>query len=204
MEQAREQVLFFIYYKEYSLYLSPVLHQTRELTVIKIFKGRYTADISEPFVVFLIGMRINKFLAFHKWWSTFQAMRPMLQALYRNPRKGLLGVHTWIRWREIMLVQYWRSFDDLEGYARNPNEAHLPAWKRFNETVGSDGSVGIWHETYLVDAKKYECVYNNMPKFGLAQATKHFEAIGNRETARLRIGGTSEPAVPSPPQPKME
>ena len=32
----------------------------------KIYAGRFTADTAEPFVVFLIGMRINKPLAVHK------------------------------------------------------------------------------------------------------------------------------------------
>lgn len=155
----------------------------------EIWKGRYTADIDGPFVVFLIGMRINNFLAFNKWWPTARAMGPMLEVLTKHPQKGLLGVHMWYRWREAMFVQYWRSFEALEDYARNPNEAHLPAWKRFNQTVGGDGSVGIWHETYLVDSKKYECIYGNMPRFGLAKAANHMEATGNRETARLRLGG---------------
>ena len=119
----------------------------------------------------------------------------------KNPAKGLLGVHTWVRWREVMNVQYWRSFEDLENFARNPSDPHLQAWKDFNQRVGSDGSVGIWHETYMVNAGQYECVYGNMPLFGLAAATEHVAAVGNRETARLRMGGHSEPAVPSPPQP---
>lgn len=37
-----------------------------------------------------------------------------------------------------------------------------------------------------------------MPMFGLAAATKHVPAMGRRETARRRLGGDSEPAVPSP------
>jgi len=68
--------------------------------------------------------------------------------------------------------------------------------------IGSDGSVGIWHETYLVQAKEYECVYGNMPIFGLIRATTYVRAVGNRETARLRLGGHSEPAVPSPDTPR--
>jgi hypothetical protein len=67
--------------------------------------------------------------------------------------------------------------------------------------IGADGSVGIWHETYLVQPGQYEAVYGNMPVFGLAAATAHLPAIGRRETARRRLGGRSEPAVaaPSPP-----
>jgi len=33
----------------------------------KVIPGRFTADIEGPFVVFIIGMRVNKFFAFHKW-----------------------------------------------------------------------------------------------------------------------------------------
>lgn len=167
----------------------------------KIFPGRFTAQIDGPFVIFLIGMRINRLWAVHKWMPVATAMPPMLATLTKYPAKGLLGVHTWVRWREVMNVQYWRSFEDLENFARSPSDPHLPAWKNFNQRVGADGSVGIWHETYMVNARQYECVYGNMPLFGLAAASTQVGAVGNRETARLRIGGHSEPAVPSPPQP---
>ena len=62
----------------------------------------------------------------------------------------------------------------------------------------SDGSVGIWHESYLVESGHHETIYNNMPVFGLAKATEHVRATGGRETARRRLGGQNEPAVPSP------
>ena len=165
----------------------------------KIFPGRYTARTDKPFVVFLIGMRINQLWAVHKWMPVAAAMPPMLKTLAAHPAKGLLGVESWVRWREVLTVQYWRSFEELEQFARNPTDPHLQAWKDFNQRVGSDGSVGIWHETFLVEAGQFECVYGNMPRYGLAAATEHVPAVGNRETARLRLGGHSEPAVPSPP-----
>ncbi len=165
----------------------------------KIFPGRYTARTDKPFVVFLIGMRINQLWAVHKWMPVAAAMPPMLKTLAAHPTKGLLGVESWVRWREVLTVQYWRSFEELEQFARNPTDPHLQAWKDFNQRVGSDGSVGIWHETFLVEAGQFECVYGNMPRYGLAAATEHVPAVGNRETARLRLGGHSEPAVPSPP-----
>ncbi|MEH2140213.1 monooxygenase family protein [Nostoc sp.] len=28
------------------------------------------------------------------------------------------------------LIQYWRSFEDLERFARNSADAHLKAWQR--------------------------------------------------------------------------
>ena len=32
----------------------------------KVLPGRFTARTDEPFVVFMIGMRVNKFFAFRK------------------------------------------------------------------------------------------------------------------------------------------
>jgi hypothetical protein len=86
----------------------------------------------------------------------------------------------------------------LEHFARNPADSHLEAWQRFNRAIGSDGSVGIWHETYLVEPGKYEAIYANMPVFGLAAATKHVPIAGRKETARRRLGGESEIAVAAP------
>lgn len=167
----------------------------------KVMPGRYTAQIDEPFVVFLIGMRINKWLAFSKWVPTARAMWPMLRTLFQHPEKGFLGGQVFFYWRGIALVQYWRSFEDLEQFARNREEPHLAAWRRYNQAIGSDGSVGFWHETYLVKPGQYEVVYGNMPVFGLAAATRHVPAVGRRETARRRLGGENEPAVASPPSP---
>lgn len=166
-----------------------------------VVRGRFTADVNGPFVVFVIGMRVNRLRAIGRWWPVAGAMGTMLNVLYRHPEKGFLGAESFLYWRGVALVQYWRSFDDLERFSREPSDPHLDAWRRFNRAVGSDGSVGIWHETYLVEARRYEAVYNNMPVFGLARATAHVPALGARETARRRLGGDGEPAVPSPTQP---
>lgn len=167
----------------------------------KVIPGRFTAQTDDPFVVFIIGMRANKFFAFRKWIATAMAMGPMIRTLYKHPEKGFLGAQTFVFWRGVVTVQYWRSFDDLEKFARDKDDPHLKSWRKFNKTIGSDGSVGIFHETFLVDAGKYEALYGNMPVFGLASATKHVPAVGKRETARRRLGGDSEPAVASPVQP---
>ena len=169
-----------------------------------VFNGRYTAHTDEPFVVFLIGMRVNKLLAFTQWVPTAMAMGPMLQTLYTHPEKGFLGGEAFLFWRGTALLQYWHSFEDLERFARQPSDPHLAAWKRFNQAVGANGSVGIWHETYRVQPDGYECVYGNMPLFGLARATRHVQAVGKRETARRRLGGQNDPAVPSPATPTLE
>ncbi|HZY66542.1 MAG TPA: DUF4188 domain-containing protein [Rubrobacteraceae bacterium] len=103
------------------------------------------------------------------------------------------------------MLQYWRTFEELERFARNPNDPHLPAWQRFNRSVGQDGSVGIFHETYIVERGNFEAIYSNMPVFGLAKATEPVRAVGGRETARRRLmRGENEPAVPSPENPYRE
>jgi len=47
--------------------------------------------------------------------------------------------------------------------------------------------VGIWHVTYVVEPNQFEVFYGNMPKSGLGAAIEHVEAVGQRETARLRL-----------------
>ena len=131
----------------------------------KIFNGRYTAKTDQPFVVFLIGMRINQWWRFDKW----------------------LPVEFFWNFSGPIIVQYWRSFDDLERFARQPSEPHLEPWKKFNQAVGKSGMVGIWHETYLVNPDQFESVYGNMPLFGLGAALEHVEATGAREAAKLRL-----------------
>jgi hypothetical protein len=91
-----------------------------------------------------------------------------------------------------VIVQYWRSFDHLEAYARNQNQLHWPAWVAFNKRVGSSRSdVGIWHETYRVRAGEYECVYSGMPPCGLARAGRTIDAMGQLESARGRLEAVS-------------
>ena len=99
----------------------------------RVYPGRYTARIEGQLVVFLIGMRINQLWAVHKWMLVAEAMPRMQPMLERHPAKGLRGLENWVRWREVMYVQYWRSFDDPENFARNPTDPHLQA--RRNEAV---------------------------------------------------------------------
>jgi hypothetical protein len=158
----------------------------------KIFNGRYTAKTDQPFVVFLIGMRINKWWRFDKWLPVAGAMGPMLTTLFTNSSKGFLHAEFFWNFSGPVIIQYWRSFDELEKFAREPSDPHLGAWRRFNQAIGRDGTVGIWHETYQVNPNQYECVYGNMPLFGLGAATEHVEAVGQRETARLRLSANQK------------
>ncbi len=158
----------------------------------KIFNGCYTAKTDAPFVVFLIGMRINQWWRFDKWVPVSAAMGPMLQTLFTHPEKGFLHAEFYLNFSGPVLIQYWRSFEDLEKFARQASEPHLGPWKKFNQAIGADGIVGIWHETYQVNPDQYECVYGNMPLFGLAAATENVQATSRRETARMRLSANQE------------
>ncbi|QYI99503.1 DUF4188 domain-containing protein [Thalassovita mediterranea] len=148
---------------------------------------RMTAELEGDFVVFLIGMRVNKAWKVWKWWPPFMAMPRMLAELEKHPELGLLHARTVFGFPGTMVIQYWRSFEHLEAYATNRTLAHLPAWKAFNRTAGSSGDVGIWHETYLVKSGAYEAVYNAMPATGLGQAGTLAPADGRRRSARGRL-----------------
>ncbi len=161
-----------------------------------VVPGRFTAQTDQPFVVFLIGMRVNRLRAVRKWLPTVRAMGPMLRTLFEHPEKGFLGGQAYLSWRGVTMVQYWRSFEDLERFARDRDDPHVEAWRRFNCTIGTDGTVGIWHETYVVEAGGYEAIYGNMPVYGLAAATRHVPVAGRGESARQRRGAGAETRPP--------
>lgn len=146
---------------------------------------RMTASIEGDFVVFLIGMRINKLWKIGKWWPVAMAMNKMLKELASKSKEetGFLGVEQSF----TVIVQYWRSFEHLEAYAKDRDGLHYPAWKAFNTRVRSNGDVGIWHETFKVHAGEYECIYNNMPPKGLGKIGELVPASGKLEYAGNRI-----------------
>lgn len=155
-----------------------------------VHPGRFTAETDQPFVVFLIGMRVNQPWQLRKWMTVASAMPPMLKTLYTHAEeKGFLGAEQFFRLFPLttIMVSYWRSFEDLERFARSPEDPHLAAWQDFMRQVGKDGSVGIWHETYQIQPGQYECIYANMPSFGLAAATRHVPVVPRTERARDRI-----------------
>jgi len=153
---------------------------------------RLTSILEGEFVVFLIGLRINRPLKVHKWWPVARAMPRMIEELYRQPALGFIHAEMWFS-RTTIMVQYWRSMEQLLAYAKSKTAEHLPAWQAFNRSVGTDGSVGIWHETYAISPGSHESLYVNMPAFGLGRAGALLPAAGARLTAsgRLDAGATT-------------
>ena len=152
-----------------------------------IFPGRFTARTDKPVVLFLIGMRINSFLALSEIYLMGKAMTAMLRELSRKKDSGMLWYRQNLSPPYINVQQYWESFDKLVTYAHDKEGHHFPAWAEFNKRIMKSKNIGIWHETYLVEPGKYECIYGNMPLFGLAAATSHVPAEGRLAAAKDRF-----------------
>lgn len=161
-----------------------------------VVPARMTARLDGDFVVFVIGMRVNRWWKFHKWVPVATAMGPMLRKLFSEPELGLLGARTMLTWRGVTMIQYWRSVEQLERFARDPDLPHREPWLRFFRAGGMDGDVGIYHETYLVPAGAHESIYSQLPRMGLAAAGEHVPVSRRGESASdRRRTGQSEAAV---------
>lgn len=152
----------------------------------EILPERAYGRIEGDFVVFMIGMRVNKPFRIHKWLPVVRGVLKVLRELERAPPEtGFLG-HSGLS--PTVIVQYWRSFDHLEAYARSKDHAHWPAWADFNRRMKHcRGDVGIWHETYRIRAGEYEAIYSGMPLTGLARAGARALIGDEQETARKRL-----------------
>jgi hypothetical protein len=92
------------------------------------------------------------------------------------------------------IVQYWRSFEHLEAFAKDKEDPHLDVWRQYRRRVGKTSRTGIWHETYLVRAGEYEAIYGNMPPFGLGKAGR-LVPVAEGKTARERFRDAASSAA---------
>jgi hypothetical protein len=147
-----------------------------------------TVEIDGDFVVFLIGARLNKLHLLRSMLDLGgrRGMTHMLDYLVARPEKGLLAYEIGIP----TIVQYWRSFEQLEAFARDRDDPHLEAWRKYWRRVGRTDRTGIWHETYLVKSGHYEAIYGNMPPHGLGRAGT-LVPMTESSSARARLGALS-------------
>ena len=75
----------------------------------KVIDKRMAAEMDGGFVVFLIGMRVNKPWKLHKWIPVLLAMPKMLKELEGRSDLGFLGHHG----LGPVITQYWRSFKNI-------------------------------------------------------------------------------------------
>jgi hypothetical protein len=146
---------------------------------------RMTVEIEGDFVVFLIGARLqlrHPLRSFNDLGGR-RGMKHMLDYLAARPEKGLLAYEMGLP----TIVQYWRSFDRLEAFAKDKDDPHLEVWRRYWRRVGKSDRTGIWHETFLVRAGEYEAIYGNMPPRGLGKAGR-LMSVAEASSARVRLG----------------
>src|SRR3954468_1460296 len=105
---------------------------------MKTHNERVTSNESEePVVVFLIGMRVNRWWKVRQWLRTAMTMPRMLRELEAHPELGMVGCLSWVG-RTTILVSYWKAVDHLFAYAKLRNAQHLPAWRAFNKHIGTN------------------------------------------------------------------
>lgn len=155
-------------------------------------EGRFTTENEKELVIFVIGMRINRFRSIRKWLPVLLAMPPMIKELSIRKDLGCLHLQSYVQLPTTMMIQYWESEEQLLAYAKG--DKHTKAWKTFNKRAKENPAVGIYHETYIIPAKSYESIYVNMPVFGLGKAigTEKVETATNTASDRLRRRKESE------------
>lgn len=143
----------------------------------------------QEFVVFIVGMRINHIWAVHRWMPVMMAMPMMVIEQIRNREIGVIGIpRTFVSGRLIQVQQYWKTYEDLERYAKG--DLHLPAWSKFNKAARKSNAVGIYHETYTVKAGTYEGIFVNIEESILLGSAIGVEEIDkSHKTSRQRISG---------------
>ncbi|MFK7984594.1 MAG: DUF4188 domain-containing protein [Sandaracinaceae bacterium] len=146
---------------------------------------RLTVQRDEGFVLFVIGARANHLWNLPILWAVGFAMARMMRELTADPESGLLSYENY-GGRTSLMLQYWRSKEDLLRYAKQREREHVPAWRRWLDKWGR-GAVGIYHETYVVEPGTYECIYHHMPAFGLGKVGPLVPAEGPLKTAAKRL-----------------
>jgi hypothetical protein len=84
------------------------------------------------------------------------------------------------------VLQYWRSFDDLEAWARKP--PHSEWWREAVERMRRQQDLGIYHETFLVRGTDLESISLNCTPAGLARFGRLDQPVGPLTTSRGRLG----------------
>ena len=98
-----------------------------------VVPGRHTARIEGDFVVFLIGMRINRLLQVHKWTTRCCWRCPRCSPSSNAARNwGLLHVESFLGGRDYHRPVLALVRADCTIMAHGRDLAHLPAWAAFN------------------------------------------------------------------------
>lgn len=163
-----------------------------------VVRGRKTAVIEGDFVVFMIGARPNKYMdGFFKWMG--DAMEAMIKEQEENPEIGCLGSESFVGDSGTLLVQYWKSMDHLNRYARSNTNKHASPWAKLMKMGRESADYGFYHEAYEVKAGAYDCIYVNLPPMllGNCRGVQLVQAEGKMKSAAGRLGKTDGEDYPT-------
>jgi hypothetical protein len=157
----------------------------------QVISGRRMAKIEGDFVVFHIGARPNNGIdAFFKWMG--DAMDAMTRELEAEQPLGYLGGESYVGLASqgTTMIQYWRSMEHLNKWARNPKNKHASAWAKLMAKGRETNAYGFWHETFEVKANNYECIYVNCPPLllGNCHESELLKVEGQNQSAAGRAG----------------
>ncbi|MDB5350762.1 MAG: hypothetical protein JWN86_2009 [Planctomycetota bacterium] len=91
--------------------------------------------------------------------------------------------------RHFGVLQYWRSFDDLEQWVRRP--PHSEWWRQATERGRTKRDIGVYHEVFLVPRTAIESIYLDCSPVGLSAFGTLGEPVGSLTTSRDRLGRRS-------------
>lgn len=100
---------------------------------------------------------------------------------------GLLGSESFTITRgHFGVLQYWRSFDDLDAWSHRP--PHSEWWRAAVDRMRRKQDLGVYHEVFLVPAASLESIYLDCEPAGLARFGNVAEPVGSLTSARSRLG----------------
>lgn len=145
-------------------------------------------------VVFVLGMSPGSLWRWAQSIFVSRSMFRMQSELERDRANdrvtGYLGGFNAMSLSGPVVVQYWRSFEDLESYSHDMDFAHRPAWLKFYKMTHDArvSRVGLWHETYRVPTKSHESIYVDLrTPVGLGAAVGTQELTRRGRTSRERL-----------------
>ncbi|MDJ0626190.1 MAG: DUF4188 domain-containing protein [Candidatus Caenarcaniphilales bacterium] len=126
----------------------------------KYIPYRFSADLNkvegENFVIIKLGFFWHTLKGFIEF---FRYSRLINKSAEKNFDKGLLKMENFIySHKHAGLIQYWRSFEDLEHWSRNCKD-HLSWWKEI-ETNDQWRNLSFYHEVFIVNKSNVETIYN--------------------------------------------
>lgn len=136
--------------------------------------GRHAANPDSDIALFLIGLRVNRLTSLRNGLRVVTSMLRLLGDLRDDHDSGYRGHRILFgpTPREVMVLQYWASGEQLLAFATDPRHRHRAAWRDFEQMVRSSaGGIGLWHEIYRVPRDGISSFYRDIPPVGLAAIT---------------------------------